>query len=166
MHKIEERIKEAGLALPAAPEPIANYVSVQKAGELWFFSGAGPFKDGKPVMFGRLGEDMDTEEGYQAARLTGLNLLSVLKRELCGDWDRLEQVVKLQGFVNSAAAYYEQPAVLNGASDLFYEILGEKGRHARTAVAVNVLPMNISVEVEMIVKVKNEAEKGAAHDLK
>ena len=91
---------------------------------------------------------------FQAARLAGINLLAVLKRELCGDWDRLEQIVKLQGFVSSTPDFYEQPKVINGTSDLFVEVLGERGRHARTAVGTNVLPFKIPLEVEMIVMVK------------
>lgn len=133
---------------------MANYVSVQKAGGFWFFSGAGPFENGKPVVFGRLGENLTTKEGYDAARLAGINLLAVLKRELGGDWDKLEQIVKVQGFVNSTTDYFEQPLVINGVSDLFGEVLGDRGRHARTAVGTNVLPFRIPLEVEMIVKVK------------
>ncbi|MGI6255037.1 MAG: RidA family protein [Acutalibacter sp.] len=155
MHEIEKKLEELGIKLDAGPEPMANYVSVQKAGNLWFFSGAGPFQDGKPAVCGRLGENLTTEEGYQAARLAGINLLAVLKRELCGDWDKLEQIVKLQGFVSSTIDFYEQPKVINGTSDLLVEVLGEKGRHARTAVGTNVLPFKIPLEVEMIVKVKD-----------
>lgn len=154
MHEVEKNLEKLGITLDAGPEPMANYVSVQKAGSLWFFSGAGPFKDGKPAVEGRLGENLNTEEGYQAARLAGINLLAVLKRELRGDWDRLEQIVKLQGFVSSAPDFYEQPKVINGTSDLFVEVLGEKGHHARTAVGTNVLPFKIPLEVEMIVRVK------------
>ena len=154
MHEIEKKLEELGITLDAGPEPMANYVSVQKAGTLWFFSGAGPFEGGKPAVFGRLGENMSTEEGYSAARLAGINLLAVLKRELGGDWDRLEQIVKLQGFVSSTPDFFEQPKVINGASDLFVEVLGDKGRHARTAVGTNVLPFRIPLEIEMIVKVR------------
>ncbi len=152
---IEKKLEELGIDLSAGPEPMANYVSVQKAGGFWFFSGAGPFENGKPVVFGRLGENLTTQEGYDAARLAGINLLAVLKRELGGDWDKLEQIVKVQGFVSSTADYYEQPLVINGVSDLFGEVLGERGRHARTAVGTNVLPFRIPLEVEMIVKVKD-----------
>lgn len=154
MHEIEKKLEELGITLDAGPEPMANYVSVQKAGTLWFFSGAGPFEGGKPAVFGRLGENMSAEEGYGAARLAGINLLAVLKRELGGDWDRLEQIVKLQGFVSSTPDFFEQPKVINGASDLFVEVLGDKGRHARTAVGTNVLPFRIPLEIEMIVKVR------------
>lgn len=154
MQEVERKLKELGIALPEGPEPMANYVSVQKAGTIWFFSGAGPLKDGKPTITGRLGENVSTEEGYRAAREAGINLLASLKRALGGDWERLEQIVKVQGFVNSTADYYQQPTVINGVSDLFGEVFGERGRHARTAVGTNVLPFELPVEVEMIVKVK------------
>lgn len=155
MNEVEKKLEALGIVLDAGPDPMANYVSVQKAGNIWFLSGAGPFKNGKPVVVGRLGENMTTEEGYQAARLAGINLLAILKRELGGNWDKLEQIVKLQGFVSSTPDYYEQPLVINGASDLLVEALGDRGRHARTAVGTNVLPFRIPLEVEMIVKVKD-----------
>ena len=154
MNEIEKNLENLGITLDAGPEPMANYVSVQKAGDIWFFSGAGPFENGKPAVFGRLGENMTTEEGYDAARLAGINLLAILRRELGGDWNRLEQIIKIQGFVNSASDYFEQPAVINGVSDLLVEVLGDRGRHARTAVGANVLPFRIPLEVEMIIKVK------------
>lgn len=154
MNEVEKKLEALGIVLDAGPDPMANYVSVQKAGNIWFFSGAGPFKNGKPAVFGRLGENMTTEEGYQAARLAGINLLAILNRELGGNWDKLEQIVKLQGFVSSTPDYYEQPLVINGTSDLLVEALGDRGRHARTAVGTNVLPFRIPLEVEMIVKVK------------
>lgn len=154
MNEIEKNLENLGITLDAGPEPMANYVSVQKAGDIWFFSGAGPFEQGKPAVFGRLGENMTTQEGYDAARLAGINLLAILKRELGGDWDRLDQIVKIQGFVNSTNDYFEQPAVINGVSDLLVEVLGDRGRHARTAVGTNVLPFRIPLEVEMIIKVK------------
>ena len=154
MNEIEKNLENLGITLDAGPEPMANYVSVQKAGDIWLFSGAGPFENGKPAVFGRLGENMTTEEGYDAARLAGINLLAILKRELGGDWNRLEQIIKIQGFVHSASDYFEQPAVINGVSDLLVEVLGDRGRHARTAVGANVLPFLIPLEVEMIIKVK------------
>ena len=106
MNEVEKKLEALGIVLDAGPDPMANYVSVQKAGNIWFFAGAGPFKNGKPAVFGRLGENMTTEEGYQAARLAGINLLAILKRELGGNWDKLEQIVKLQGFVSSTPDYY------------------------------------------------------------
>ena len=153
MAKIEERIKELGLTLPAAPSPLANYVTARRTGNLLFFSGAGPFEEGKPVVFGKVGNELSQEEGYQAARLTGLNLIAQLKKEL-GDLDRIKQFVKVQAFVASSPDFMAQPAVMNGVSDLFVEVFGEKGKHARTAVAVPQLPFNIPIEVEMIVEIE------------
>ena len=152
MAKVEEKIKELGLELPAAPNPMANYVTARRTGNLIFFSGAGPFQEGKPVVFGKVGAELSQEEGYQAARLTGLNLIAQLKKEL-GNLDRVKQFVKVQAFVASAPDFMAQPAVMNGVSDLFAEIFGEKGKHARTAVAVPQLPFNIPIEVEIIVEV-------------
>ena len=149
----EKRIEELGLVLPTAPAPMANYVTARKVGNLLFFSGAGPFQDGQPVIFGKVGVELTQEEGYQAARLTGLNLIAQLKKEL-GDLDRVKQFVKVQAFVASAPDFTAQPAVMNGVSDLFAEVFGEKGKHARTAVAVPQLPFNIPIEVEMIVEVE------------
>ena len=153
MAKIEERIKELGLTLPAAPSPMANYVTARRTGNLLFCSGAGPFEEGKPVVFGKVGNELSQEEGYQAARLTGLNLIAQLKKEL-GDLDRIKQFVKVQAFVASSPDFMAQPAVMNGVSDLFVEVFGEKGKHARTAVAVPQLPFNIPIEVEMIVEIE------------
>ena len=104
---VEKKLKELKIELSAGPSPMANYVSVQKAGTLWFFSGAGPLKDGKATVTGRLGENLTTEQGYAAAREAGIVLLASLKRELNGDWERLEQIVKVQGFVSSTDDYYE-----------------------------------------------------------
>lgn len=153
MQEVDKKLEELGIDLTTGPEPMANYVSVQKAGNLWFFSGAGPFVNGKPAVTGRLGENLTTEDGYKAARLAGINLLAVMKRELGGDWNRLKQVIKVQGFVNSTNDFFEQPNVINGVSDLFVEVLGDRGRHARTAVGTNVLPFRIPLEVEMIIEV-------------
>lgn len=153
MSKIEKRIEELGLELPVVPKPMANYVTCRRSGSLLYFSGAGAFIDGKPAVFGKVGAELTEQEGYEAARLAGLNLLSQLKNEL-GDLDRVKCFVKLLAFVASAPDFYNQPAVMNGASDLFVEVFGEKGRHARSAVAVPALPFNIPVEIEMIVELE------------
>ena len=153
MNEVDKKLKEMGIELSNAPEPMANYVSVQKAGNLLFFSGAGPIKDGKPTMTGRLGENLSTEQGYAAAKEAGIVLLASLKRALGGNWDKLEQIVKVQGFVSSTNDYYEQPKVIDGCSDLFVEVLGDRGKHARTALGTSVVPFGIPLEIEMIVKV-------------
>ncbi len=149
---IEERLNELGITLPAVPTPQANYVGVKRSGNMLYFSGAGPFKDGVLSVFGKLGADLTLAEGYDTARLVGLNLLSLLKNEI-GDLNKVVQIVKVLGFVSSAPDFTDQPAVINGASDLFVEVFGEKGKHARSAVAAPVLPFNIAVEIEMIVEV-------------
>ena len=152
MQNYDEKIEELGLKLPAAPSPMANYVTARRAGNLLFFSGAGPFVDGKPAVFGKVGAELTQEQGYEAARLTGLNLIAQLKKEL-GTLNSVKQFLKVQAFVASAPDFMAQPAVMNGVSDLFVQVFGEAGKHARTAVAVPQLPFNISIEVEMIVEV-------------
>lgn len=148
----EKRLEALGLELPEAPSPLGSYVSVQQSGNLLFLSGAGPIRDGKPTCTGTLGKELTIEEGQAAARDTALNLLAVLKRHL-GDLDRVEQVVKLLGFVASAPDFFRQPEVINGASDLLVEVFGEKGRHARSAIGTSVLPFHIPVEVEAVVRI-------------
>ena len=153
MGKAEDRLSELGIELPNAPLPMANYVTCRHSGNLLYFSGAGAFIDGRPAVFGKVGAELSEQDGYQAARLAGLNLISQLKREI-GELDRVVQFVKVLAFVASAPGFYNQPAVMNGASDLFVEVFGEKGKHARSAVAVPALPFNIPVEIEMIVEIK------------
>lgn len=151
---IEKRLEELGIEIKEAVSPLANYVSVQRSGDLLFFSGAGPVRDGKATMVGRLGDTISVEQGYAAAREGAINLICALKGYL-GDLDRVEQIVKVLGFVNCTADFGAQPAVINGASDLFVEVFGEKGRHARSAVGTNALPLGIPVEVEIIVKIRD-----------
>jgi len=152
--EIEKRLEQLGIEIAPAVAPVANYVSVQQVGNLLFFSGAGPLRDGKPTIVGRLGDDLTVEQGYAAAREGAINLICALKATL-GDLDRVEQIVKLLGFVRCTPDFGSQPAVINGASDLFVEVFGDRGRHARSAVGTNALPMGIPVEVEMIVQVKD-----------
>jgi enamine deaminase RidA (YjgF/YER057c/UK114 family) len=142
-----------GIVIEPASTPIVNYVSVQRSGNLLFFSGADPLRDGRATMVGRLGDDLSIEQGYKAARVGAICLIAALKSEV-GDLDQVEQIVKLTGFVNCASGFTSQPAVINGASDLFVEVFGDKGRHARSAVGVSALPMGIPVEIEMIARVR------------
>ena len=118
-----------------------------------YFSGAGPIKDGKAVMQGKLGKELTVEEGYEAAKMAAINLIAAMKREL-GDLDQVDQILKLFGLVASADDFYQQPAVVNGASDLFAEVFGDRGKHARSAMGTNVLPLNLPLEIEIIVKIK------------
>ncbi|MEE4280230.1 MAG: RidA family protein [Halieaceae bacterium] len=148
----EARLAALGIELPAAPQPVANYVNGVQTGRLIFLAGKGPKRaDGSEVR-GKLGADLTIEEGYEAARLTAINQLAVLKAML-GDLDRVTRVVKVLGMVNSDPAFIEQPAVINGFSDLIVEVFGERGRHARAAVGMASLPRGQAVEIEMIVEV-------------
>jgi enamine deaminase RidA (YjgF/YER057c/UK114 family) len=149
---IEARLKELGIVLPAAAQPLASYVPAVQAGSLLFLSGQVTMKEGKREFVGKLGRDFKTEEGYQAARLCGINIVAQLKAAL-GDLDRVRRIVKLTGFVNSMPDFIEQPQVVNGASELLAEIFGDKGRHARSAVGAGSLPGGVACEVEAIVEV-------------
>ena len=153
MSEIESRLEHLGISLPAEPVPIANYVPGVRTGNLLYLSGLGPASraDGTAPS-GKVGRDLTTEQGYEASRLTGINILARMKGEL-GDLDRVRRVVKLLGMVNSAPDFNQQPAVVNGCSDLLVEVFGEKGRHARSAVGMASLPNDIPVEIEVIIEV-------------
>jgi len=150
---IEKRLDELGIVLPEVVAPLANYVSWQQCGNLLFFSGTGPLSGGKPTLLGKLGDEVSIEQGYAAARDTAINMLAAIKKAV-GDLDNVEQIVKLLGFVRCTDDFTDQPAVMNGASDLFVAVFGDKGRHARSAIGTNALPMGIPVEIEMIVRIK------------
>ena len=150
----EKRVAELGLDLSNVPVPIANYVPSVRTGNLVFLSGQGPAKPEGGMVTGKLGRDISIEEGYAAARLVAIGLLSALRAEI-GSLDRVTRVVKLLGMVNGTTEFTDQPAVVNGASDLLVEVFGEeRGKHARSAVGMGSLPMGISVEVELIVEVE------------
>ena len=151
--EIERHLQQLGIELRESVAPIANYVPVQRAGDLLFLSGAGPVSGGKTTMTGRLGEDLTVEQGYAAAREGAFHLLCALKSYL-GDLDRVEQIVKLQGYVACTPDFADQPKVINGASDFFVEVFGERGRHARAAVGVAALPLHTPVEVEIVVRIR------------
>jgi enamine deaminase RidA (YjgF/YER057c/UK114 family) len=152
MSKAEEKLRELGLELPTPPAPVANYVGAVRTGTLVFVSGHGPVRDGDVIFKGKLGRDLDAKAGYEAARLVMLNCLASLKREI-GDLDKVTRIVKLLGMVNSVPEFDQQPAVINGASDLLTKIFGDGiAKHARSAVGMSALPDGISVEIEMIVE--------------
>jgi enamine deaminase RidA (YjgF/YER057c/UK114 family) len=153
MMEIETRLKELGLSLPEAPTPAGAYLLARQTGDLLFLSGTTCYIPGGILYKGRLGAELDLDQGYAAARQTMLNLLGVVKAVL-GDLDRVECVVKLNGYVNSTPDFVRQPEVTNGASDLLVQLYGERGRHARTSIGVNVLPDNIPVEIEMVLQVR------------
>ena len=154
MSSVEDKLCKVGYTLPEPPTPVGVYVTALEVDEMVYTSGASCFEDGKLKYQGKVGAELTVEQGYDAARITMLNLLSVLKQHL-GDLDRIEQVVKLTGYVASAPGFGKQPAVMNGASELLGEVLGDRGRHARSAIGVSELPMNCPVEIEMIVKVED-----------
>lgn len=149
---IEARLKELDITLPVAAAPVAAYVPAVLAGGLLHVSGQLPFRDGA-LMTGRLGEDRDLDYGVEAARRCGLMLLAQIEAAL-GSLDRVERVVKLGAFINSAADFTDQPKVANGASELMAEVFGDAGKHARSAVGVPVLPLGAVVEIDAIVQVK------------
>ncbi len=153
MAKIEQRLEELGIILPQPAGALANYVSIRQVGDLLYVSGSGPLADGKPTYRGRVGAEVSVEEAYDAARLTAINIIASLKVFL-GDLDKVEQFVKLLGFVASSDDFYQQPKVIDGASDLLIEVFGEAGKHARSAVGTSVLPFNIPLEIEAIVQIK------------
>ena len=148
----EAKLAELGITLPPAPKPVATYIPAVRAGDLLFLSGTGPFKDGAIVYAGKLGKDFTVEQGYEAARLTLLNALAMVRQEL-GTLDRVTRVVRLTGHVASAEGFIQQPAVINGASDLLVQIFGEAGRHARLALGAAELPLNMAIELELILQV-------------
>ena len=142
-----------GIELPPPGVPVANFVKAVSTGNLVFLAGHGPEKPGGGYVTGKVGKDLSVEEGYEAARLTAMALLSSLKKEI-GSLNNVERIVKVKGMVNTVEGFTQQPEVINGCSDLLVEIFGEKGKHARAAVGMASLPRNIAVEVEMIVEVK------------
>lgn len=150
----DDKIKELGLQLPPASKPIANYVKYVRTGNLIFLAGHGPTKaDGTNIM-GKVGKELTIEQGYEAAKITALSLIATLKDALGGDLGKVKRIVKVNGYVNCLPDFTEQPKVINGCSDLLVQIFGEKGKHARAAMGMVALPMNIAVEIEMVVEVE------------
>ena len=145
----EARVKELGIELPMPPTPVGSYVGAVRTGNLIYISGQGPGKPDDSSLTGKVGADMSIEEAQAAARLVGLNALATLRDEI-GSLDQVKRVVKVFGMVNATADFCEHPKVINGFSDLMFEIFGEAGRHARSAVGMSSLPFQIPVEVEMI----------------
>ena len=149
----EAKLTELGITLPPAPKPVATYIPAVRAGDLLFLSGTGPFRDGRIAFAGKLGRDLTVEQGADAARLTLLNALAMVRQEL-GTLDRVVRIVRLTGHVASAEGFTQQPAVINGASDLLVQIFGEAGRHARLALGAAELPLNMCIEIELILQVR------------
>jgi len=148
----EAKLEALGITLSTPSAPVANYVNAVRTGNLIFLAGKGPLKPDGENITGKLGADLSIEEGYEAARITGVNQLSVLKAEL-GNLNKVKRIVKVLGMVNSTPDFTDQPKVVNGYSDLMVAVFGENGKHARAAVGMGALPSDIAVEVEMIVEV-------------
>jgi len=151
---VEQRLKELGITLPPLGGPLGNYVHAKRAGNLLYLSGKGPQSADGGMPKGKLGAGMSVDEGYRHARQVGLVLIAAMKDALGGDLDRVEGIVKVFGMVNAAPDFEDHPRVVNGCSDLFVEVFGEAGRHARSAVGMSSLPGGIPVEIEVIVAVK------------
>ncbi|MBM3416200.1 MAG: RidA family protein [Bacteroidetes bacterium] len=149
----EARLKEKGIILTTPSAPVANYVNAVRVGNLLFLAGKGPNKPDGSYVTGKVGKDLTIEQGYEAARLTAISHLAVLKTEL-GSLNKVKRIVKVLGMVNCTDDFKDQPKVINGYSDLMVEIFGEKGKHARSAVGMYALPLGIAVEVEVIVEVE------------
>lgn len=150
----ESKLKELGIELTTPSAPVANYVNAVRTGNLIFLAGKGPRKADGENITGKVGTDLTIEQGYEAARITGINQLSVLKVEL-GNLNKVKRIVKVKGMVNAASDFTDHPKVINGYSDLMVAVFGDKGKHARAAVGMGSLPSNIAVEVEMIVEVQD-----------
>ena len=153
MFEVEGIMKKLGVSLPDAPKPVAAYIPAKKTGNLVFTAGQLPTVNGELISKGLLGQDVDIEDANKAARICTLNALAAIKGVI-GDLDQIQQIVRVVGYVASVPTFTQQPAVVNGASELLLEIFGENGKHARSAVGMAVLPLNASVEIELTVEVK------------
>jgi enamine deaminase RidA (YjgF/YER057c/UK114 family) len=154
MHLFEKNIKDLDLIISEPPAAVANYVPFKIIDNLVYVSGQAPIQNGKIIYTGKVGEEISEEDGILAAKLCCLNIIAAVFKSINGDWDRLDNFVKLGGFVNCKDDYTNQPKIINGASDLLVNIFGEQGKHTRFAVGSNSLPMNISVEIDAIIKIK------------
>jgi enamine deaminase RidA (YjgF/YER057c/UK114 family) len=151
--RVGQRLEKIGLNLPAIPKPVAAYIPAKQTGNLVFTAGQLPMVDGELISKGLLGQDVEIDEANKAARICTLNALAAIKGVI-GDLDRIKQIVRVVGYVASVPTFTQQPAVVNGASELLLEIFGENGKHARSAVGMAVLPLNASVEIELTVEVE------------
>lgn len=150
---VDEKLKALGIELITPTSPVANYAKAVRTGNLIYLSGHGPTRaDGKDIL-GKVGKDLSTDQGIEAARRTAISLLSTLKVELGGDLGRVRRIVKVNGWVNCTDDFKDQPKVMNGCSDLLVSVFGDKGKHARTSLGTNALPSDIAIEIEMIVEV-------------
>ena len=153
MNIYETKLESLGLSLPPIPKPVASYIPAKQTGNLVFTAGQLPMLNGELISKGLLGQDVEIEEANKAARICTLNALAAIKGVI-GDLDRIKQIVRVVGYVASVPTFTQQPAVVNGASELLLEVFGENGKHARSAVGMAVLPLNASVEIELTVEVE------------
>jgi len=153
MGKIDARLAELGISLPEVARPVAAYVPAVRTGSYVYVSGQLPLVGGKPVFAGKVGAEVTPEQGKEAARVSGINALAALA-SVVGSLDKVKRIVKVTGFVASAPGFTAQPGVVNGASELFKDVFGEAGQHARAAVGVAELPLGVPVEVELIAEVE------------
>ena len=151
---IEKRLKELGIIIPNAPKPAGSYIPVVLSGKLAFGSGQIPIKDGQVVYQGKVGDAQSIDDAQEAAKLCVINGLAQIEA-YCGTLDNLEKIIKISGFVNSIKDFTEHPKVINAASDLLMKIFDEKGRHSRIAIGVSSLPLNATVEIDMVVEIAN-----------
>ena len=151
---VDKRLAELGIEVPTPVAPVANYVPFVKTGNLVSISGQIPMKDGKLAYEGKVGDDVSIDDARAAARLCALNLISQMKAACDGDLDRVVRVVKLGGFVNCVDGFGGQPQVINAASDLRVDVFGDKGKHSRSAVGTNALPLNVPVEIDALVEIR------------
>ena len=152
MGRVEKRLDEVGLFLPQIPKPLAAYIPAKKVGNLVFTAGQLPIVNGELICKGLLGQDIQIDEAFQAARICTLNALAAVKGVI-DDLDKIVQIVRIVGYVAGTQNFVQQPAVINGASELILEIFGELGKHARSAIGVSSLPLNASVEIELTLEV-------------
>ena len=151
---IEKRLKDLGISIPNAPKPAGSYVPIVLTGKLAFVSGQIPIKDGQVVYQGKVGDTQSIDDAQEAAKLCVINGLAQIEA-YCGTLDNLEKIIKISGFVNSIKDFTEHPKVINAASDLLMKIFDEKGRHSRIAIGVSSLPLNATVEIDMVVEIAN-----------
>ena len=150
----DKRLKENNINLPEAPAPVGSYVASKIVGKLLYISGQISMSSKGELIKGKLGKDLNTEEGYKAAERCALSILAQAKKILSGDLDKIKSCIKIVGFVNSTDDFIEQPKVINGASDMLVKILEDKGMHTRAAVSVNSLPLGVAVEIDAILEIK------------
>ena len=154
MHIFEKNIKNLELKIPSMALPVANYVPYKILDKILYISGQAPIKEGSLIYKGKVGKDITEEEGIEAAKLCCINIISALKSATNNEWEKLDGFIKLGGFVNCDANFVNHPQIINGASDLLVRIFGEQGKHTRFAVGSNSLPMNISVEIDAVIKLR------------